>query len=824
MKIKHIASLILAITICLSSALGCNNAASNSTVKESKVDLWGCHASVKVLQDKDTSIYEEYRTDAKISLDMARGEYESSQIIISPSVNVPYYNVYASDLTDGKGNKISKENISIYHEGYVKISKNPEKNGVELGMYPDALIPMTAIVDYKENSIKANENQGVYVTVETALDQEVGVYSGSLTIDFQSFTKSVPVKVNVIDLTVSEVAHAKNIFLNDWAYMHGELNTSQEIVDAYTEKLIEYRLAPQRVIEEYSLSTDEGIQTYVDKAAEYLVRPRVSNLDVPMSNTTIDGHSVLDPVIFEKVLKAFIEKSFELNYNLMAKLTYYNRTLDEATFFGMAPEKIKLNAKMFNTTIEKVASALEGDSAVSSENDALRDEMVISIRKIPHVCTFPYSAQYADFDSDEYINANCPMFNYMDSEELRANYCQSEKQPEMWWYGCDVPRYPYVNYHVDHADTLNCRLLSWMQAEYGIVGNLYWATNNYGLIEDYYSEDIMGKSSVNFEGIIFYPGAQYGLDEPVASMRIEAIRDGLEEYELLIALKAKYEELGFSSKDLLSTLSSSLYVGAKVAADLNSFESARKTLLELCQIVDSDANMCVLGTTDNGNGTSSTEVYLKFGYELKNNGVVVNEKRAYADGFIYTVNGTMFETENNLNLTFDVGEKTYSYTQNLGGKVNKIELTDMVNNFSENPATITSEIMDGTTVGLDGQFIKLSVDEIDGEGQIIVLQSSALNAMVNENTKKIVFNVYNPNDYEIKLTMSVKHKKQSIYNAAPAVMLKSNSNNVIEIDMGSVSWRTSGAVEKIRFWFGDGVDGYKDAKLVYLSNAYVYEK
>ena len=53
-----------------------------------------------------------------------------------------------------------------------------------------------------------------------------------------------------------------------------------------------------------------------------------------------------------------------------------------------------------------------------------------------------YEERFADYDGDSYVNTFCPLYNSMDTEEQRALYCQDEKQPEMWWYGCNNPKSP----------------------------------------------------------------------------------------------------------------------------------------------------------------------------------------------------------------------------------------------------------------------------------------------------------------------------------------------------------------------------------------------
>ncbi len=827
---KFFRSLILVILTfaLLLTTVACKD---NETPSEGNIDVWGVHASVKVLQDIAAEEYTDEREEAEISLVMAKGEYESSQIIISPTVDVPEYTVSISDLVNGNGTKITTENIDIYHERYIQVSSNVEKNGAPIGMYPDALVPFSAIVKYGENKIKANENQGVYVTVETAIDQEPGVYTGEMTLDFKSSTKSVPVSINVVDVTVSAETHAKSIFLNDWIYEHGELNTSADIYEAYANKLIEYRLAPQRVQQEFSF-TDKGIKNFVAKICEYLVNPRLSNLDIPYatksqkySNESDKSHTVIDGDVLEKTLDEFIKKCFEQDFNFMKKLTLYNRTLDEATFFGKDPEFIKLSCRVFNTTIAKVADELEQDATLGADKPELKAEMVESIRNIPHVVTFPYDGKYGDFTTDEYVSVNCPMFNYMDSETQRDTYRQSEKQPEMWWYGCDVPHYPYVQYHVDNVDTVNCRVLSWMQAEYGIVGNLYWATNDYEVQEDYFETDARrNDSSQNLEGIIFYPGGQYGLEEPIVSLRLEAIRDGMEEYELLVALKAKYEALGLDFESVMSSLSSSLYSGAKVLGGSKEFVDARSALLELCVASSSPAEMLLLGTEDNGNGNMTSKVYLGVSEPLKNNGVEVTEKVAHGEGYIYTVQTVLNEASNKLALTCEVAGKTYSYTQNLGPAVEGIELSDMVSGFSASPANVTATTVDASEIGLTGQRIKLQVGATENKSQIITLNSATITEKATENSKKIVFNVYNPTNDVIKLTISVKYKKTTVYSAMPIVELAPNSNNIVELNLANVVWSNTGSLDKIRFWFGEGSVGTFPEKVVYLDKAYVYYK
>jgi hypothetical protein len=97
-------------TVMISSCLvGCVSNQPKQELSSNNVEVWSCDASIKVLQNfidektgKTLPISEGYYDDIKqepnITITMLRGEYESGQVIISPDVDVEYYNATISDL------------------------------------------------------------------------------------------------------------------------------------------------------------------------------------------------------------------------------------------------------------------------------------------------------------------------------------------------------------------------------------------------------------------------------------------------------------------------------------------------------------------------------------------------------------------------------------------------------------------------------------------------------------------------------------------------------------------------------------------------------
>ncbi|HOC68280.1 MAG TPA: DUF4091 domain-containing protein [Candidatus Hydrogenedentes bacterium] len=160
-------------------------------------------------------------------------------------------------------------------------------------------------------------------------------------------------------------------------------------------------------------------------------------------------------------------------------------------------------------------------------------------------------------------NLWCPVsFNY-DHEKAEPRRAEGEK---FWWYICTGPKAPYATLFIDHPGT-ELRVWLWQTWERHIEGILIWESN-YWTSEAAYPdapqnpyEDPMGWTSGystpagvkrpwgNGDGRFIYPplaaanGRPDGpvLDAPVGSMRLDMLRDGIEDYEYLTLLREKVE-------------------------------------------------------------------------------------------------------------------------------------------------------------------------------------------------------------------------------------------------------------------------------------------
>ena len=181
-------------------------------------EIWGAPTAEKILRNEAASKYESIRTEAKISIDTARNEYEAAQVIISAIGEVEEYTVEVSDLQLVGGDETyAKENISVYNMKYLNVEKTWNEEG-RIGWYPDGLLPFDVAVEYEENCVSAGNNQSVYFSFNTSETQTAGTYTGSVTLTVDGEENEIPVSLRVRDLEVNEKNHVKTNFRTSMYY------------------------------------------------------------------------------------------------------------------------------------------------------------------------------------------------------------------------------------------------------------------------------------------------------------------------------------------------------------------------------------------------------------------------------------------------------------------------------------------------------------------------------------------------------------------------------------------------------------------------------
>lgn len=832
-NIKHFVALLAALTMALPS-VACeevtNSESSSSTTPEATsiadlAEVWGCHSSVKVLQDKD--IYEDEKKAAAIDLLVAKGEYESSQIIVSALQDIDTYDFVVSDLTNQAGDTISTEQVEVFHEKYMDIKTN--YNGGITGMYPDAIVPLENVKAVGENKVATDDNQGIFVRFNIPINQPVGTYSGTFTLKLEKFSMEIPVTINVMDVVVSEENHVKSVYENFYGYYLGEQDGSQDMLDKYTEFLYEYRICNSAIIPIHaSAFSDDDVQLFVETAYKYMQNPKCSFVCIPFR---VGGSNQdLDIATSQRFLRAMAQKSLETGYNMFVKAGAYISSIDEPEGHH-SDAKVQKLCKDWTNTCAGIANEIATDESITSP---IKDELVESIKNCYNIVTAHNVERYAPLG----VTTFCSSYSIYDTEEGRESLDYGER----WWYTCMYPRAPYANYQIDSGLTSTpIRLRGWQQANYDVVGDLFWATDSYyehiqnasgstiKYIEDYYSHAHRFPNT-NGDGYLLYPGAAYGVDGPVASLRLDAIRDSYEDYEILLALKEKYNEFGatlgenaFNADALFESLASSLYNGILPTADTNDFISARKALFELVLLNQSSANLYLMDYEDNTMGTKTFTFFTAKGTTITSNGKEVTNKQEIDEGILWTISVDMTQPINELTLAVTNNGETYNYHTILGGE----SVTKTAGNMKLED--ITSELNVKTTLLANDpilpsmQSIKIELPNVAAGVEQTIRIGGDFISMINSDAQEANLKLnWNSEGSDPEIIISAKFSKSLVLvDLVAGEKLETGVNN-IKMSLSSLNWDKLGQLEYIQIRFG-GVDG-EEARTVYLTSMTVYKK
>ncbi len=796
------------------------------TESETGYTLWSAPTTEKILQDVDMAEYEAVSTEAQLSVDTAKNEYESAQVLITANTAVQNYTVSVSDLVCEENDSVySKDNISVFNMKYCNMTSSWNE-GTRVGWYPDAILPFEKAVEAQENKVSEGKNQSVYFSFNTPDTQATGVYTGTVTLTVDGEENEIPVSVRVRNVTVNEEVHNKSFFLTHWYTYLGEYDSTQATLDKYTKALFEYRLAPATLVVDTAYKQEDA-DFYAEKAYELCANEKCSTIGIPTNKSS----SGIAKGVMTMYIKALALKSIETDYDLISKCYVYG--IDEPIQNG-ALEKTKAFAATFYSQRDEAKEYfLNNKDEILANNPfcsaQFYDELVEAIDNIRFITTTKWAEEYVD-----YVDIWCPHFNTFESGEATGLYDNEDK---MWFYGCLTPKAPYPTYHVDDT-LLSARMVGWLQSIYNVEGNLYWAVNNFARYESdsgysYLDEYYDNPNHFNYvpgEGFLFYPGKKYNVDGPIASIRLEAIRDGYEEYELFYNLQKQYEntsqQIGvpFSANNTIEALASGLYTGMKVTADTQSFASAREQLLSLAEF--SQSGVCFTDYVDNGEGNIQYSVYIPDGVNVEVAGLTKQAEQSVSGGKIltYVADMTKEGAASIAEFSTSVNGETVSVQFKLSGKVVKVEGEKLQGLFTGSVVEEETVLVDASSVnGESGKLLQISLTAAteSARARITISNEDVIKAF-DKTTDKAVFNWYYAGTDDLKLNVYVK-QKQSTYprELGAQITLKTGANTVSLEGISTINWEKNGDIEYIFFEIGELNQPARND--LYLKNIVVYK-
>ncbi len=576
-KGKKIVCTALSCLLMFGGVYGCSD--DSETTAEVNASVWGTYGTVKVTQNVKESV-PYAKLPPSVNIQMMKNETEGSQIIVTTGDSpVAKYSLQTSDLTDAKGNVIEKSAISVYHQKYLEVMKKTDILNQEYlvgDRVPDMLLPLDIAAEYGENTIAANENQGITIEVKSTSETVPGTYTGKFVLDLDGKKTDIPVTVEVWDIEYEGRRTFQSSFLlYRSSLVKGEYEVSDELTNRYIEFFLDYKVNSYVVQDSYSTAE------FVAEAERFFDNDNYNSICIPndMSGAGYTATSGKADAIINYIVAAAQASTPEKPY--VDYLYIYPSYYDEADAW---PEKQADMERVFAVggewdktllrALEKIRETAEYQG-FTEEFKAHVDEVILNIPAVIPNTTF--LENWVQNQSTTF----CPVLNLLNNNAQVNQYhdfAETNQNGNLWGYTCVGPTYPHPTFHVDDYN-LGTRVSGWMSKKFNLDGYLYWASNLYEAtgydlnrdIDPYETAERAGYCAG--DGFLVYPGAYYGSEYPFASIRLQAWRDGMDDYDMLCVyerlLNEKAAEYGVSVsfEDCVNDLYDSLFSGTEYYTD-----------------------------------------------------------------------------------------------------------------------------------------------------------------------------------------------------------------------------------------------------------------
>jgi hypothetical protein len=505
--------------------------------------------------------------------DVARGENASFQFVVRGSGPILDLKAEAAEFRSDAGRLPAAE---IGYVGYIHVGRTPEDPSRDRlynlsGYYPDPILETAPRV------LPPQTTQAIWVSVAVPKDAPPGSYRGALTVtgslDRQAFklTKTCTVRVYppVIDKT--------RLWVTNW------FATDQDRLAL---------LNGGSKVEPYSDKYWELIRVIARKMAAYRQNVVLISPLQLASYASDSGRLKIDFARFDRTVEIFMAEgaigriegghiggragAWESPFVVSVPETAGDKT--EFKSYPISDERAR---NFYSQFLPALVSHLDEKGWSDIYIQHLADE--------PTTDNFASYVEIADFFRQyaprmKFIEA-ChttnlagmlgvwvPQLNYFDTDN--AFYKErAAKGDEVWFYTCVFPQGAYANRFIE-LPLIKTRLLHWINFRYDSPGYLHWGLN-------YWSADPFGEASrVQTEGGLVLPAGDSWIVYPAAgkllsSIRLEAMRDGIVDHELLCRLEAKRPD---DARELARQL---VYSFTLYDTDIPGFREKRRAILKM---------------------------------------------------------------------------------------------------------------------------------------------------------------------------------------------------------------------------------------------------
>jgi len=450
--------------------------------------------------------------------------------------------------------KIPASNVTWNVVGYVQ-TEEPNYPVRKVGWWPDPLLPD------RRFDVKSGQVQPLWINVRVPADARPGTYRGNVVVrlpDGQSY--SVPLEVRVWDFAIPKQQHLETCF----PLRPGEFQQFYKLkklpIEMY-EQWIDFCLA-------HRISINLNDWPDFNRDMERLVARQ------------LDGGGSAFCLAYAWFTQGKPEDRKKHNAEIAGQI---EKLYDRAKPRGWVPR-----------------AYIYCHDEIGKEQFAFAHELYGDLKK-----AMPDLRLMQTFYKDNPIPALDDVLDIWAPNTARYRpaefQAQQAKGDGVWWYVCCGPGKPFANLMIEWP-AVDHRVLLWQNWKYRVDGFLYWGLN-------VWRDNMKGESrwpeakwnpatwrndegkAHNGDGQLIYPGPDR---TPLSSIRLENLRDGIEDYEYLWLLRDAVSRLkqrdAAKHQGLIAEAEKALAVDPAVVQDMTHFTQdpqvlrrARATLADLIQ-------------------------------------------------------------------------------------------------------------------------------------------------------------------------------------------------------------------------------------------------
>lgn len=507
--------------------------------------------------------------------DVARGEHATFQFVVRGTGFIRGLRAEMERFRSGTGAELSPAEVG--YVGYVYVGRAYETPAHDKLVSPSGYYP-DPIFDTPPADLPPGTNQPIWVSVFVPKDVPPGTYRAALTVsgsfEGQPFrlTKTCAVQVYppVIDKT--------RLWVTNW-YNPGP------------ENLARYDATPGAPVEPYSERYWDLVRLLARKMAAY--RQNVALISpLHLARYTIDnGKYAIDFSRFDRMVGIFKEEG--VIGRIEGGHIGGRAGAWESPFIVFVPEVAGGKTEFKNYPISDERAKSFYAQFLPALAAHLEEKGWAGIY-LQHIADEPTDTNFESYvEIARFVKQYAPGFKLIDAchtnnlagvlsvwvpqlnnfESGLDFYKQAAARgDEVWFYTCVFPQGEYANRFIE-LPLIKTRLLHWINFRYGLPGYLHWGFN-------FWSDDLYAESSrIQTEAGLVLPAGDSWIVYPgpgkiLSSIRLEAMRDGIVDHELLCRFEAKHPD---EARELARQV---VYGFTTYDLDLPGFREKRRTILK----------------------------------------------------------------------------------------------------------------------------------------------------------------------------------------------------------------------------------------------------